>query len=803
MVWLLTLVFAVAGEPWHTVPEGIAAAFDAPELPWLSPSPTGEHVLQLTPRGYPSLEELAAPMLKLAGTRLNPATGGLHGAAGLDAASVVALRGGAVEIRVPAGLRLLDVDWAPDGEHLVLEVAHPDHIGLWFADLRGQLTEARGVALVEAVGGAWSWLPDGGVLVKRAPDGRVGPPQASRVPPGPLVRDSAGGATAASTYEARDLLVTPADDALFTWYATSQLARVRWDGSVDDVGEPGVYASAVASPDGRFLLVRRLSPPWSHRVVWSQFAGQTELWDAAGARVSTLESHLAQDAIPIHGVPTGPRSISWRPSAPATLTWLEALDGGDPGAPADLRDRFVSCAAPCTAPQTVFEAAHRIQGVNYGADGLAVITQHERERRWRHVWTLQLDVPGSARPWFDLSSKDAYNDPGSLVSITRPDGTVVLMQDQGALFFAGDGATPEGDRPFLDRRAPGAAVAERLFRSEASGYAAFVAFAGNDPRRFFLTRESPTQPPELRLATLKGPTRAVAGEAAYARAERPLIRVEDPQPELRGIQKQIVRYTREDGVPLSFTLYLPPGYTAGDRLPTVLYAYPREYSDPETAGQVTASASRFTRIRGPGVLWFLLAGYAVLADTAMPVVGDPDTAYDTFVEQIVMDAEAAVAEAVRRGVTDPSRVGVMGHSHGALMVATLLAHSDLFQAGIARSGAYNHTIRPFGFQNERRTLWEATDTYLEMSPVMFAPQINEPLLIVHGADDQNPGTVPLQSERLFESVRGVGGQVRLVMLPFEGHGYLARESVEHVLWEQISWFDHHVKQAQPGDAPRN
>ena len=305
--------------------------------------------------------------------------------------------------------------------------------------------------------------------------------------------------------------------------------------------------------------------------------------------------------------------------------------------------------------------------------------------------------------------------------------------------------------------------------------------------------ESPVDPPNLHVATLGDPVAAEEGEASRARTSTPVTHFPDPAPILRDIERRIVTYERVDGVPLSFKLYLPPGYEEGTPLPTVLYAYPREFSDARTAGQVRGSDQTFTRFGGTSHLFFLLQGYAVLHNTRLPVIGDPDTAYDTFVEQLVMGAEAAVGEAVRLGVTDPDRIGVMGHSHGGLMTVTLLAHSDLFKAGIARSGAYNHTIRPFGFQSERRTLWQARDTYLHLSPVMHAPSINEPLLLIHGAVDENPGTVPLQSERLFEAVRGVGGTVRWVSLPHEGHGYRARESVEHVLWEQLQWFDTHVR----------
>ncbi|MHC4121598.1 MAG: alpha/beta hydrolase family protein [Planctomycetota bacterium] len=275
----------------------------------------------------------------------------------------------------------------------------------------------------------------------------------------------------------------------------------------------------------------------------------------------------------------------------------------------------------------------------------------------------------------------------------------------------------------------------------------------------------------------------------------PITRFEDPTPRLRQIKKRIVRYEREDGVPLSFHVHLPPGYEEGTPLPTVLYAYPLEYSGAATAGQIRGSAQRFMRLYGASHLYFLLRGYAVLDRTAMPMLGDPETTYDTFVPQLVADAEAAVAKAVEMGVSDPERIGIIGHSHGGLMVANLLAHTDLFRAGIARSGSYNKTNQPFGFQSERRSLFEARDVYIQVSPTFFADKVNEPVLIIHGDDDSNPGTLTFQSEVFFEAVRGSGGTARLVLLPFEDHGYRARESVEHVLWEQLRWFDKYVKGA--------
>ncbi len=369
-----------------------------------------------------------------------------------------------------------------------------------------------------------------------------------------------------------------------------------------------------------------------------------------------------------------------------------------------------------------------------------------------------------------------------------------MRQNGDAVYFSGSGATDQGDRPFLDLRHLGSGETERLFRCDPNRFEYFVAFAGSEDQ-FILRSESALDVPNYYLATIGKEIEAAPGEAARALTRIPITRFEDPTPQLRKIKKSIVHYERKDGVPLSFHLYLPPGYEEGTPLPTVLYAYPLEYSGAITAGQVSGSAQRFMRLYGPSHLYFLLQGYAVLDQTAMPMLGDPETTYNTFVPQLVADAEAAVAKAVDMGVADPERIGVIGHSHGGLMVANLLAHTNLFRAGIARSGSYNKTNQPFGFQSERRSLFEARDVYIQVSPTFFADHIDEPILIIHGNDDSNPGTLTFQSEVLFEAVRGSGGTARLVLLPFEDHGYQARESVEHVLWEQLRWFDKYVKGA--------
>ena len=460
------------------------------------------------------------------------------------------------------------------------------------------------------------------------------------------------------------------------------------------------------------------------------------------------------------------------------------------------RDRLMRLDAPFTGEaEEIFKAEHRIQPwMNAWAEegGVLMLTENERMRRWRYVWLLDVDK-GTSRLWYDMDESDRYNNPGSPVMRQLPNGQRVMHQKKAEVYFRGSGATNQGDRPFLDLRNLETGKTSRLFRCDPERYESFVAFAGEGDR-FLLRSESAVEVPNYYLATPGKKIKAAEGEAMRQLKQVPVTHFEDPTPELRQIEKQIVRYEREDGVPLSFQLLLPPGYQEGTALPTVINAYPLEYASASTAGQVRGSTRRFMRLYGASHLYFLLEGYAVLDQTAMPMVGDPETTYNTFVPQLVADAEAAVAKAVEMGVTDPERIGVIGHSHGGLMVANLLAHTDLFKAGIARSGSYNKTTQPFGFQSERRSLFEARDVYIQVSPTFFADQVNEPVLIIHGNDDSNPGTLTFQSEVFYEAVRGSGGTARLVLLPFEDHGYRSKESIEHVLWEQVKWFDKYVKE---------
>ena len=783
---------------WQSPPADWLEVLYAPQLPQVWTAPTGEYMLLADPVLYPPLAELAGPMHKLAGMRVNPATNGYHGQHGGTAPRLVRVEGGATSpLDLPADAEVLSVEWTADGQRFALTVGFADYIGLWVGSVDGDVTRIDDLALNPLMGSPVSWLPDQErLLVRRIPQ-RGPAPEPPAIPAGPEIVEGAG-ASARSTYEARNLLETVLDDALFEYYTTSELVILDPStGGLDVIGVPAPYATAEFSPDGEYLLIERLVGPWSHEVAWWRFANEIEVWNESGERVASIASLPVADAVPVQGVTLGPRSIAWRATAPHMLFWVEALDGGDPLAEVPHRDRLMRLDAPfAAAPEEVFRAEQRIRGVGaWGAEGgMLMLTQRERMNRRIYVWLLDVDE-GTSRLWYDRDEDDRYGDPGSPVVRPLPNGEWVLRQEGDAVFFRGSGATDQGDRPFLDLRDLETGDTERLFRSDPDHYEYFAAFAG-DEDHFVMSSESAVDVPNYYLATLGQPVEAAAGEATRTLTRNPITRFEDPAPLLREIKKQIVRYERNDGVPLSFELLLPPGYEEGTRLPTVLYAYPLEYSGMATAGQVSGSSQRFMRIYGPSHLFFLLRGYAVLDRTAMPMLGDPETTYDTFVPQLVADAEAAVAKAVEMGVADPERIGIIGHSHGGLMVANLLAHTDLFQAGIARSGSYNKTVQPFGYQSERRSLFEARDAYINASPTFFADQVNEPVLIIHGADDSNPGTLTPQSEVFYEAVRGSGGTARLVLLPFEDHGYRGRESIEHVLWEQLTWFDTYLK----GDA---
>jgi dipeptidyl aminopeptidase/acylaminoacyl peptidase len=795
---MLTLVWTVLGScawaetpKYQRPPKVITDILDAPPTPVVSVSPTRDKLLLAQGVRYPSIADLAQPMLRLAGLRINPHTNGPHNPPRIIGLTLKTMANGKEQkIKLPPNPRLSLPSWSPDGKRFAFTHTTPSAIELWVGDATtGTVRRVNGVTLNAAYGSAFQWMPDSRTLLcQTVVPTRGKPPAPPSAPTGPTIQESSGKPAPVRTYQ--DLLQNAHDEDLFDYYATSQLVLVSTQSPnqpTKAIGKPAIFASAEPSPDGKHLLVVRLHRPYSYLLPAFAFPREIEVWELSGKIEHKVASLPLAENVPIEGVPTGPRSVHWRPTEPATLVWVEALDDGDPRKKVPHRDRVLMLKSPFQGPPVeLAKTEHRYSGITWGEKGLAFLREFDRDRRWSRTFLLNADNPRQPpRLVWDLSSQDRYHHPGSPVMRPLPNGQSVMWQHGNYIFLSGQGATPQGDRPFLDRFDLTTFKSERLFRCDEKSYESIVALVADDGSRFITRYETPHDPPNYFLRTVNPSPQKVA-----------LTHFPDPAPQLRGIKKQLITYQRADGVPLSFTLYLPADYQPGQRLPTVVWAYPMEFTDPGTAGQVSGSPNQFTLFSGISHLFFLTQGYAVLDNVAMPVVGDPETVNNTFIEQIVANAQAAIDKAVELGVTDRDRVGVGGHSYGAFMTANLLAHCDLFRAGIARSGAYNRTLTPFGFQSERRTLWEAPDLYIKVSPFMFAHKINEPILLIHGEADNNPGTFPMQSERLFHAIKGNGGTVRFVSLPHESHGYIARESVEHTLYEMIAWFDKHVKNAE-------
>ena len=789
---------------WQSPDEDILNILYAPQSPKISLSPSKTHMILTDRIVYPSLAELAAPMLKLAGTRVNPKNNYYHGRHGGINPRIVTIKNGKeTQLDLPANAEIFSTNWTVDGKRFALSVGFEDRIELWIGDVNGNVAKIPNIVLNPLMDQAVRWFPNQEKLLLRVINDRGPAPEKSNIPSGPKILEDAG-ASARSTYEARNLLETSFDDDLFTYYTQSELVIYDTKSKQQKViGPSATYTNSSISPDGKYVLIKRLKKPWSHEVGWWRFAHDIEVIDLNGNLIKTVANQPLANEVPNRGVITGPRNVNWQPTAGHTLFWREALDGGNPLSKVDFRDKLVKWQAPFTAEkEEVFKSEHRIQMAIWGeSNGMLMVYQRERMRRWRHIWLLNVDK-GTAKKWFDFSENDRYNDPGYPISTLLKNGKYAIKVDGESVYFRGQGGSIDGDRPFVDRRNFKTGEIERIFRSDKGKYESFIGFA-EQPNAFIMSSESPTTVPNLYKAKLGKTIQVNDGEGSRLITKQPITKNEDPCPELRQIETKIIRYKRNDGVELSFQLLLPIGYKEGTKVPVVVYAYPLEYSDSKTAGQVRGSSNKFMRIYGPSHKYFLMRGYAVLDNTAMPMIGDPETVYDTFVPQLVADAKAAVEKAVEMGFADPQKIGVIGHSHGGLMVANLLAHTDLFCAGIARSGSYNKTNQPYGFQGERRSLFEATQSYIDCSPTFFADQVNEPILIIHGEDDSNPGTLTFQSEVFYEAVRGSGGTARLILLPFEDHGYRAKESIEHVLWEQLNWFDKHVKNREISGAPKN
>ena len=774
-------------------PQAVLDVLHAPANARPVVAPTNDRMLLVSWVTYPSITQVAEPYLKLAGVRLEPRTRRKHDTSGGYGVAPCAQTFALVEVatskqtpvELPAGGCADAISWAADGRHFAFRNTSTTAVELWIGDgVTGAIHRLGSVKLNPMLGASFQWMPDQkSLLVKMVPVDQAPPPLGSIAADGPSIQETGGEKGQSSTYETRDTLQNKHDEDLFEYYATSQLAFVEIaSGALTSVGTPASYTTVDPSPDGSVILAEAIVRPYSYVTTFPNFAHDVIAMDRKGTRIKLFASLPVADRIPIAGVATGPREFGWRATEPATLYWSEALDRGDWNVKVPFRDKVMMQKAPFTAPAVeVARTAQRAVGLEWGEQpSFALLEEYDENKHWRRTSVINVDDPrATPTVLWDLSSDEHYKHPGSPVHRVLPNGQPVIRQDGAAIFTAGEGATPAGNRPFLDRWDLASKKVDRLFQSDEHGLEFFVAFTDPTQKSFLTWHQSPTDVPNAFMRTI-GSTQA-----------RAITHIPDPAPSVRSIKKRLVKYKRKDGVDLSFTLMTPPGYVEGTKLPAILYAYPLDYASAATAGQVVSSDQVFDRISDYRLL--LLSGYAIIDNAAFPIVGDPKKAYDTYLEQLEMDAQAAVDKAVSLGVVDRDRIGVTGHSHGALMTANLVAHTKLFAAGVATSGSYNKTLTPFGFQSERRSVWAAPQVYTKVSPFFVADAFKAPLLIMHGAEDANPGTTPLQATKLYEAIRGNGGVARLVMLPHEPHWYSAMESNEQLAFEEVRWFDKYVK----------
>ncbi len=784
---------AQEGIPFQMPPPEILQLVDVKLPPTTLVDRNSRYLVLLTRPGYRSLAELAEPDVRIAGLRINPRN---HNSSRTGYGSGVAIQeiasGRLISVTgLPDSIRVEYARFSPKARYLSFMEVEQEGLSLWTIELATGCAVRRTPFILSALlDFPYQWSPDEtGIYAYVRPSLDVYP-DLPDLPKGPAVQETTGKEAPSRTYQ--DLLRNQADERRFDHYAAREWWRFTLDGGSEMVLDAGIHRSVRLSPDGRYLRVESIHRPYSYELPWYRFPYRVYIADRGGTTIAELADKPLLDMIPIaiDATEPGRREFQWREDLPATVVWAEALDGGDPAVEVPRRDQLYQLGEPFDGePRVLVATQNRFRRVTWSDAGIAVVSDFRWKDRNVKVYLVQTDQDNSApRILFDYSVQDLYHLPGDFVTALNVFARDVLLTNDSAsaLYLQGEGFAPEGNRPFLDTFAVATGETRRLWQADGvATYERIIRVLDINEQTVLTSIESPTDFPNYFIRRIGTPD-----------SPRQLTRFDNPFRTFAGVTKQKIRYQREDGVDLSADLYLPAGYdpTRDGRLPMLLKAYPEEFKDKAAAGMVDSSPHQFVSLEWASPVFWAVRGYAILQNAQFPVIGEGDQEpNDTFVEQLCADARAAIQAVRDLGVVDPARVGVMGHSYGAFMTANLLAHSDLFAAGIARSGAYNRSLTPFGFQLEERSYWEAPSVYQRMSPLNYADKIRTPLLLIHGDADNNPGTFTLQSERLFQAIKGLGGCARLVLLPYESHGYLARENIFHMLWETDTWLETYVK----------
>lgn len=779
--------------PYEKPPQEILDLVDVERAPSVLMDDAKETMILLYRDAYKSIDELAKEELRLGGLRIDPKTNIGSRVTYFNNVKIKALNQENAEVIQVQGLpenpKLTNFSWSPDQRKIALTNTTSNGVEVWVLDLKkatvSKLTDAKVNANMRD---AINWFEDGkSVLVKMIPSSKKPLIDTeTAVPTGPTISVNEGKKAQNRTYQ--DLLKNKTDEHNFEQLALSELYKVSLNGTKEKWLNANMYTGVNFSPDGNYVLVVTLEKPFSYLVPYYRFPSKTVVYNKKGELVETLlEVPLIED-LPqgFMAVRTGKRDFSWRNDKPATLTYTVALDGGDPANEVAHRDEIFQLEAPFNGDGTsLILTVNRASYIAWGNDEVAIAYDYWWNTRNTKTYVFNPSDP-TQNPvvLYDRNYQDRYSDPGSFVTERNEYGSRVLTLINNEVFSIGDGYTEKGQFPFVDKLNIISGEKTTIYRSAFTDKLENITSYDPKENELLVRIESPTAYPNYFFRDMN------------EEKLRQITFFENPFKSLQNVHKEVINYTREDGVELSGTLYLPVGYNREkkEKMPMIIWAYPTEFKDKSSAGQTTNNPNEFTYPYYGSMVYWVTRGYVVLDDASFPIVGEGDEEpNDSFKEQLVANAKAAIDAVDAMGYIDRERVAVAGHSYGAFMVANLLSHSDLFAAGIARSGAYNRTLTPFGFQSEERNYWEAPEVYNTMSPFMHAEKMNQPLLLIHGEADDNSGTYPMQSERYFNALKGLGATARLVMLPKESHGYRAKESILHVLWEQDEWLEKYVK----------
>lgn len=792
-VMVAGLGFAQEDITYQKPPQEILDLVDFQRAPSISMDSKREQIVFMYRNTYKTLAEISEEEMRLAGLRINPKTNISSTITYVNNIQYRKIKDkNPVQIKgLPGDARLSNFAWSPDETKMAFTHTTLTGVEVWIADFKTltvkKLTEAKANA---NLGSPITWFKDGSsLLVRMLPKDK---PELidtkTALPTGPIVTVSDGSLAQNRTYQ--DLLKNKTDEENFDILTTSELYKVDLNGNATLWKSKAIYRSESFSPDGNYVMISTIERPYSYIVPLGRFPVTTTIYDKDGKLVSEFDKKPLIEDLPkgFMAVQTGKRSVSWRADKPATLVYAEALDGGDPANEVEFRDEVFQVEAPFNGKvQSIAKTIGRHSGITWGNENYALLSDYWWNTRNTKTYILNpSDFSQKPQIIWDRNYQDNYSDPGSPETKRNEYGRYVLDIQNDNIFLLGDGFTEKGQFPFIDEFNLKTLKTKRLYQSNLTNKKEDINSVLDIKKGEILVRmESKNEYPNYYVRNIKS-----------KKAPVQITNFSNPFKKIENVHKEVIKYKREDGLELSGTLYLPVGYDKKkkEKLPMFMWAYPAEYKDKSSAGQTTSNPNEFTFPYYGSPIYWVTRGYAVLDDAAFPIVGEGDEEpNDTFIEQLVSNAKAAIDAVDKLGYIDRNRVAVGGHSYGAFMTANLLSHSDLFAAGIARSGAYNRTLTPFGFQSEERNYWEAPEIYNTMSPFMSADKMKTPLLLIHGNDDNNSGTYTMQSERYFNALKGFGAPTRLVLLPKESHGYAAKESILHVIWEQDQWLEKYVK----------